>query len=200
MARAGRTNRESTPPRAPFTHVSRYLVGLSLFLVPLCTGLLYGQQVKPDEYQIEATYLYDFTRFVAWPSQAGAENKPFGICVLGQDPFGGELDTVLAGEHIGNRTLVAKRISKPQETSECQILFVSASEEGHLKEILDVLDGSSVLTVSDIPRFSEQGGMIEFVLNKGKVRFEVNLRKASDAGLTLSSDLLRVALSVRRDS
>jgi hypothetical protein len=198
-----RTNREKSPRAGPahFSRLNRHIRMFLLSLVSLCSALpSYAQQAKPDEYQIEATYLYDFTRFVAWPTQTSTQNQPFGICVLGTDPFGRELDAVLAGGHVGNRSLVAKRISKPQQTSECQILFVSASEEGRLNEILTALDRSSVLTVSDIPQFSQRGGMIQFVLDGGKVRFEVNLSKAGDAGLTLSSDLLRVALAVRRHS
>ncbi len=60
------------------------------------------------------------------------------------------------------------------------------------------LDKAGVLTVSDIPQFSQRGGMIQFVVVGNKVRFEVNLTSAQDAGLTLSSDLLKVAVAVRK--
>jgi hypothetical protein len=56
------------------------------------------------------------------------------------------------------------------------------------------------LTVSDIPQFSQRGGMIQFVLVGNKLRFEVNLANAQAAGLTLSSDLLKVAVTVRKSS
>jgi len=177
------------------------LRGLRVAAAFLCfSWMLYGQQSTANEYQIKATYLYDFSRFVEWPAQPATGNQPFGICVLGTDPFGQALDAVLSGERVGARDLVARRISNPQEAGGCQILFVSASEQKRLKDILTALNNSSVLTVSDIPAFSEHGGMIGFVVDSGKVRFEVNLKRASDAGLTLSADLLKVAVSVRRDS
>ena len=172
-----------------------------LLAVLMCSASLLFAQTKPSQYQIEATYLYNFSHFVSWPAQgAAAQSGAFGICVLGEDPFGTALDAILSGENVDGRVLVARRIAKAQQASDCHILFVSSSEEPRLNNILEMLDDSSILTVSDIPEFSRRGGMIQFVMAGDKVRFEVNLKKASDAGLTLSSDLLKVAVSVRRDA
>ena len=93
-----------------------------------------------------------------------------------------------------------KRISTPRDAGECRILFISSTEENHLKEILVALDESSILTVSDMPSFSRRGGMIQFVLEGDKVRFEINLTRAETAKLTLSSELLKVATTVRRNA
>jgi hypothetical protein len=81
---------------------------------------------------------------------------------------------------------------------DCRILFVSSTEEHHLKEILAAIDQASVLTVSDIPGFSRRGGIIQFIAESGKVRFEINLASAESARLVLSSELLKVAAAVRR--
>jgi len=160
-----------------------------------------GQQSRPSEYQVKAVYLFNFSRFVGWPSQAASEPLgPFAICVLGKDPFGAVLDATLAGENIGGKSVVARRVAQAQEATNCRVVFISSSEEGRLKEILGVLDKASVLTVSDIPRFSQHGGMIEFVLQGDRVRFEVNLASTAEAGLTLSSELLKVAVAVRRSA
>jgi len=77
-------------------------------------------------------------------------------------------------------------------------VFVSSSETNRLKDILAALDKANILTVSDIPQFSKLGGMIQFVLDGNKIRFEVNLTAAENAGLTLSSELLKVATAVRK--
>ncbi len=92
-----------------------------------------------------------------------------------------------------------RRISKPQDAGECRILFISSIEEKHLKEILTALDESGVLTVSDMPGFTRRGGMIQFVLEGDRVRFEINLASAESARLVLSSELLKVAASVKRN-
>ena len=101
-------------------------------------------------------------------------------------------------ESIGGKSVMAKRITKPQDVDSCRILFISSSEENHLKEVLTALDKTRVLTVSDIPRFSERGGMIGFTLEGNRVRFDVNLDRTQGAGLTLSSELLKVATNVRK--
>jgi len=153
---------------------------------------------RPTDYDVKAAYLYNFGRFVEWPQSVTSNSDLFTVCVLGQDPFGPALDATLAGEAIGGKRAAAKRISTPQEAATCQILFMSSTEESRLGEILETLRKEAVLTVSDMPKFSQRGGMIQFVLEGKKVRFEVNLSAVQQAGLSLSSELLKVATAVRR--
>jgi len=167
----------------------------------LLAPILEGQRAKPSEYQVKAVYLYNFARFVDWSvTAAAAKSDSFAVCVMGQDPFGAILDATLASELIDQRKVVAMRIARPQDASVCQVLFISSSEDARLREILPFLDKMKVLTVSDMPHFSERGGMIQFVPENDKIRFEVNLTNTERAGLSLSSELLRVAVVVRRNS
>lgn len=156
-----------------------------------------AQQSRPEEYQVKAVYLYNFGRFVEWPA-VSSTNVPFTICILGHDPFGAVLDDTLSGEAIGNLKLVAKRISNLRDAASCRILFISSSESARTREILAHLEKSPVLTVSDTPGFTTSGGMIQFVLKENKVRFEVNLASAEKAGLSFSSQLLKVATDIRK--
>jgi YfiR/HmsC-like len=184
---------------------------LSLRLRPLLTAVaaawallaipaLHAQNARPTDYQVKATYLYNFGRFIEWPGKvAAAEGGSFTVCVLGQDPFGPSLDATLAGETIGGRTIVAKRISSAEESGNCQIIFLSLADDSRLNKIIADLDKKAVLTVSDMPQFVKRGGMIQFVAEGKKVRFEVNLTATQHAGLTLSSELLKVATAVRKD-
>jgi hypothetical protein len=159
----------------------------------------WAQGPKPTDYDVKAVYLYNFGRFVEWPASVSIKNDSFTVCVLGQDPFGPALDAALAGETIGGKSVAAKRISTPQEATSCQILFMSSAEDSRLNKVIETLDKGAVLTVSDMPQFSQRGGMIQFVLEGKKVRFEVNLIAVQRAGLTLSSELLKVATTVRRN-
>ena len=151
---------------------------------------------KPTEYQVKAAYLYNFGKFIRWPAAAG-KNGSFAICVLGHDPFGPTLDATLAGETIDGRKVVAMRPARVQDAADCRILFISASENARLDDILAVLGKTGVLTVSDMPQFTQRGGMIQFVLEGDRVRFEVNLGAAQRASLSPSSELLKVATTVR---
>ena len=188
-----------------YSHRSRALWGRIVLFAAILAGTasftLSGdaQRSKPEEYQVKAVYLFNFGRFIEWPESA-AKDESFTICVLGLDPFGSALDATLAGEAIGSRKLVARRIMSTREVTNCRILFISSSEVSHIKEILSSLEKSNILTVSDMPGFTSNGGMIQFVLKENKVRFEVNLTAAEKAGLTFSSQLLKVATDVKKES
>jgi len=182
----------------PSLRPSLRALGLALGL--LAIPGLHAQNPKPTDYDVKAAYLYNFGRFVEWPENVAATRSgSFTICVLGQDPIRRSLDATLAGETIGGKTIVAKRISSAEESGICQILFLSRTDDSRLNKIIADLDKMAVLTVSDMPQFVKRGGMIQFVLEGKKVRFEVNLTATQHVGLTLSSELLKVATAVRRD-
>jgi hypothetical protein len=174
-------------------------------LIPalLVSFVLDAQTPKPTEYQVQAAYLSNFARFVEWPAKAAVGGEPFYVCVLGQDPFGAALDTALKRETIGGAPMAAKRITAAEDAAGCRIVFLNASfsssRKPELKAILAALAPLNALTVSDMSDFTKRGGMIQFVLEGNRVRFEINLRAARNAGLTLSSELLRVAVAVRRE-
>jgi len=168
-----------------------------LLWVVVFVPCLRAQKSKPTDYQVKAVYLINFARFVEWPDKVGMQQDSFTICVFGSDPFGRTLDTTLAGEKIAGRSAIAKRISTPQDSVDCRILFVSSAETGLLERMIEAVSKQGVLTVSDMPQFVNRGGMIQFVTDEKRVRFEVNLTAAQRAGLTLSSELLKVATVVR---
>jgi hypothetical protein len=148
----------------------------------------------PTTEQVEAVFLFNFSQFVEWPPQAFAQaGSPIVICVLGSDPFGATLDEVVRGETVQGRALTVRRFQRVEDLTECQILFISRSEQARLQPILKTLQGRSILTVSDLEEFASDGGVICFVLVDNKIRLRVNLHAAKAAGLTLSSKLLRPA-------
>jgi hypothetical protein len=169
-------------------------LGWGVFSAP---GTL-GEPAKPSENQVKAAYIYNFGKFVKWPTASAAnQSGSFTICVLDGDPFGAVLESSLAGESVGSKLVAIKRIPKLQDAIICHILFLNTAEKDHLREILTSLGQASVLTVSDIPDFSKRGGMIQFVLQGDRVRFEINRASAEGSGLILASDLLKVAAVVR---
>jgi len=179
-------------PRLAAVVITSLLLGLSS---------MQGQRAKPTEYEVKATYLYNFSRFVEWPAKVTqAQSGSFVICVLGKDPFGAALNTILSDEASSGKSVVAQQIPTVQDAVNCRVLFISSSESTRLKQILTTLGDASVLTVSELPEFTQRGGMVQFVSEGSRVRFEVNLASAEHAGLTLSSELLKVAVNVRRNA
>lgn len=152
---------------------------------------------RPSEYEVKAAYLIDFGRFLRTESGAPAHSgQDFNLCVLGEDPMGGSLDALAKGEKIGQRPVQVLRLHEVREAQSCDIVYVSASQGDHVGTDLEALRGAGTLTVSDVPDFLRQGGMIQFVLQGDHVRFKVNLTAARQAHIVLSSELLRVASSV----
>lgn len=149
-----------------------------------------------SEYEVKAAYLYNFGKFVAWPEDALAAADPLVICVVGRDPFGAVLDDTIRGKTVQERRLTVRRLTNADRIRECHILFVSAAEEQRLPQILRAMGGSHVLTVGETDTFLRKGGAIALVARERRVRFDVNLRAAHDAGLEMSAQLLKVAANV----
>jgi hypothetical protein len=146
------------------------------------------------EYDIKAVFLYNLASFVEWPESAFAgPDAPFVIGVIGDDPFDGVLDAVVAGEYVGTHAFAIRRYRRPSEIDDCHVLFISASESRRLGSILARVRGRPVLTVGDIPGFAEAGGMIGFTTEHEQLQLHVNPGAVQAAALNVSSKLLEVA-------
>jgi len=171
------------------------LFALLVLLLLVAIGLS-AQQPKASESEIEAVYVFKFSQFITWPGIA--RTKPsFDICVLGDAPLAPYLDRTIRGETVDGKLVIDRHIARTQDAQGCSILYISRSEAFRLRQIITDTHALPVLTVSDIDDFVDRGGMIQFVLQNGRVRFEVNLAPATQAGLSLSSELLKVAVEVK---
>jgi YfiR/HmsC-like len=151
------------------------------------------------EYQVKAAFLFNFTKFVEWPSEAfKTPGDPLTVCVVGDDPFGDNLDAAVQGETVNGRRLkvVRTRTLAELRTTDCHLVFVARSGRQRQQEILAALAGTGILTVGDETGFLTDGGVIRFVLDDNRVRFEINLAAAEASRLKLSSKLLRLARRV----
>ncbi|MRR58577.1 MAG: YfiR family protein [Deltaproteobacteria bacterium] len=170
---------------------------LFVFILPLSFFSPHEVQAEPyqaGEYQVKAAFLLNFANFIQWPQGALGDNT-FTIGILGQDPFGSALDS-LKGRKVKGRRVVVKRYDDPDDAREADILFISASEKRALPRILKTIKGKSILTVADSKDFGRSGVMINLLLMRKRVGFEINLAAAHHAGLEISSHLLKLAQEV----
>jgi YfiR/HmsC-like len=149
MRTAGALQKASTA--SLFRRSKRPAGALAALVFCLLGHLVWAADVpeRPTEAQVKAAYLYNFGKFVRWP--APPETDSFDICILGKNPFGPALNSIVAGERIQGTRIVARDLSSLAEAPKCRILFISKSEEGRMKATLAGLKSATPLTVSDIP-------------------------------------------------
>ena len=182
--------------RARAFGVPRRGLVLCALLAVVLSGRRAPAETYADEYQVKAAYILNFARFVEWPAEALPSSAPMTIAVVGKDPFNGYLEQVLRGKLVNGHPIHLRYVRWNDVLTTYHIVFVSASEEAHLPDILRTIGRESVLTVSDIDRFSLRGGVIEFSMVGNRVRFDINRGPALAARLSISSRLLGVARAV----
>jgi hypothetical protein len=195
----GKIMRPSIPLEVPHrarNGAARTLLLRTAVFALLLTTLVFAEP-KPSEPEVKAAYLLNFGRFVRLSgASAGMRPPTFNICVLGHDLIGRVLDDVTAHQSVDNRPVRVVRIGDAYAARGCQVLFISPDEGDGIYADVAALANADVLTVSDAPDFLKDGGMIQFVTQQDHVRFAVSLDAVNRTHLVLSSELLRVALSI----
>lgn len=161
---------------------------------------LSGWGVEPinREYQLKAAFLYNFTKFVDWPTnQLSNKDEPIIIGVLGNNPFGNELAKAVEGRSQNGRTFLVTNLAAVSEATGVHLLFVPRGQEAGLGERGAALLAAGVLTVGESETSAKLGGVITFTTEADKIRFEINLDAAEQNGFKVSSKLLQLAKVVR---
>lgn len=181
------------------------LIGLLLWAPPF---LQFSQGGSPrvEQEQLKAVYLYNFLQFVTWPTDGkrATSNPTMVIGVVGDSPMIQALEELADNlTKMGKDNLDLRHYGKYEDgmdLSTCHVLFISASEEAHGEQIIASLKNTPVLTVGDTAAFLSAGGMITMLEQQDRIRYHVNRKAATAAGLRLSSQLLKTAISVQDDN
>lgn len=147
-----------------------------------------------SEYQVKAAFLYNFARFVDWPSQAHRPGN-LTLCIVGTNPFGSAIN-VIAGKPVGNDKLSVRQAS-PDNVADCQIVYIAGSDSATLDKVLASIRGRPIITVGDAKGFADGGAVFNFYSEDNKIRFEINIDAARRTGLSISSQLLRLGRITR---
>ena len=173
-----------------------HLRAILVLVLTAWSGLVYSDNTR--EYQLKAAYLLNFARFIYWPQDTFEQDPEyFYICVYGESPFGDNLDK-LSSKKIQNKSIRLIYMHDFKHEKNCNIIYISESEKNQYLKVIAAYSRKAVLTVSDISGFCESGGMIEFIRVKNKIKFEINIKKSSEAGIKYRSQLLKVANKLRQ--
>jgi hypothetical protein len=185
-----------TRARARVAALATYMMLVGLMLV--MPDLPARAEDSAIERAVKATYLYKFGPFIEWPRTAfDSPFSPVYLCIVGNDPFEDILDRAVRGQRIGDRPIVVRRLRTVDRDSGCHIMYAAGSDAQSVAEILDTVRGTPVLTITDAARDAKARGIIHFVVHDNRVRFIIDDYAASKNGITISSKVLSLALSVR---
>lgn len=161
------------------------LAATLVFSVPITFGEV------TTEAQLKAAYLVNFLKYVEFPGARTTVN----LCLFGRDSLGPYLASY-EGRQIGGRELHIRRVSSPEQLTDCQELFIPDTEEGRIASVLRWSDKQAILTVSDSETFTRDGGAIALIRSEGRLQFEINADALNRANLKASSQMLRLARQV----
>jgi hypothetical protein len=171
----------------------------ALALLPLAgNAVSAADAAPPGEYDVKAAFIHNFAQFVSWPADTRSASDHIRLCVIGLNPFGDVLD-VLRDKTVDGKPWEIRLLRAADDLTECRVVFVAVSEAERLESIREKIAGRAVLTIGDSVGFAERGIMINFYLEERKVRFEINVAAVRQAGLTISSQLLKLAKIVAGD-
>jgi hypothetical protein len=165
-----------------------------------CTGTVLAASPgdSPTDRDVKAAFLFNFPSYVEWPPQAfTGPSEPLVIGILGDDPFGTVLDELVAGRSVQGHPLLVRRLSRLSEAETVHVVYLGYTDPVDIRFAAAALRDRPVLTVTDGERLAEHGAMINLRLRGQKVGFDINLAAADEAGLKLSSQLLKLARIVR---
>lgn len=148
------------------------------------------------EYYVKAAFLFNFAKFIDWPVES-ISNDTLHVCIKGKDPFGDAIQ-ILGKEKANNRQLVVHYDKDKRDITQCHVLFFSKSEEKTYPKILKSIADQPILTVSEIPGFVDQGGMVGFTTVDGRIKLEMHYPATVKSGLDADPTLFEIAVRVVR--
>jgi YfiR/HmsC-like len=149
--------------------------------------------------RVRAAYILKFLEYVQWPEALFSDAAaPFVIGVNGAEYVANELARLAPTRTSGGRPIVIKRMANDAAPAEVNALYIGRKDPGGGARLVKSYAGKPVLIITDDDATAPKGSIINFVTLDGRVRFEISLAAAEQAGLKLSSRLLSVAVRVYR--
>lgn len=169
-----------------------------LLLAPMALFTVAQAQAQTLEYPIKAAFLFKFGEFAQWPPGAfEASGGTLNICIVGDSGFAAIVANAVKGEMVAGRQVLAQGLASIAASDPCHIAYIAGSAKQSVEDALEVVRGRPMLTVTDESR-GGAAGVIHFVVRGNRVRFAIDDGAAAVNGLTLSSALLNIAVSVQR--
>lgn len=149
--------------------------------------------LRLDEYRVKAAFLYKFAKFVEWPSSADVD-APFVIGVAGDSRVVEIIEGVVRGKTVRGRSIHVRHVRSNEDPNACNMLFVTVYADRQSADLVREARARAVLTIGEGALFLRDGGLIRFIANGNRVRFQINAAGAEQAGFRISSQLLSLSV------
>jgi len=144
--------------------------------------------------KIKAAFIEKLTRFIEWPTdQSSPKDQSFSICIIGKDTLDGALDQLAEITQVKGKPLAIHYLRRVEDINNCNALFISATMSSQLPAVLKHIKQRPILTIGDTTGYAAQGVMVNFFVDKGRLRFEINSQAANEAGIMVGSRVLKLA-------
>ncbi len=175
--------------------IPRRLLSACLLSVAL-EGVAQSPGRRLEEYQVKAMYLGHIGAYTDRKDGASFLDSAqvYRIGVVGKNPFEQFLTQVYASQTVKKARVKVVFPRTPEEAQECQMLFISRSEADRLEEILGWVKSRPVVTVGDTRGYAQRGVMVNFILEKDLVNWEVNLGSLRKSSLVMDPTFLDLAV------
>lgn len=162
-----------------------------IFLILLLI-LLKASVSQAQEEKFKALFLYNYAKNIEWSSNTG----DFVIGVLGSSPIIDELNIIAEKKKVGTQAIVIKKYSSLEGAEKCNIFYLPTNKSANLSSLLAKVKGKKVLVVSDSPGTIKDGSCINFVVQNGKLTFEISKTNIEKQGLKVTANLLSLGVKV----
>lgn len=146
-----------------------------------------------------AVFLYNFANFIEWPSAAFQRNANLEVCLLGKVEFAPMMRTFEGTSIRGFPLRVVATQDEQMVQGGCHILYVGLDRRSDLQRFLRNLNHMFVLSVGTEDNFIADGGTINIFRTADQTAFSIDLKKATQNGLLVSSDLLELATIINEN-
>lgn len=173
---------------------------LILLIILVCNNVANARTDASLESKIKIAYLYNFLRFIEWPETSASTT--LRLCVAGNKEEYQQPLQALARQKVREHSIIITHIEPKLEQNlaqslrQCHLIFITNRVRKQQNQIIESIAGSEVLTIGESDDFIYHGGMINFIQQQDKIRFEVNLQAINQTHLHISSKVLRIASRV----
>jgi len=143
-----------------------------------------------QEHEVKAAFLFRFLSFMEWPQ---ASSAPIVIGLVGADEIAAELERLVPGRTAQGRPVAVRRLKPGESPAGVHVVMVGRGEA----ERIAPLARQGAFVVGESEGALDRGAAINFLVDEGKVRFEVSLPAAERSKVRISSRMLAVAHNVR---